>query len=89
MGQTSYDWVLIDLLFVPEQWRGRNVGTLLLQKAEEIGRARNCVGLWLNTFGFQARGFYEKIGFELFGTLDDHPRGSNCYFMRKRLEPKE
>ncbi|WP_201843060.1 GNAT family N-acetyltransferase [Microvirga zambiensis] len=87
-GKSSYDWVFIDLLFVPEQWRGQNVGTLLLRKAEEIGRVRDCIGLWLDTFGFQARGFYEKNGFELFGTLDDHPRGSKCYFMRKLLQPK-
>jgi GNAT superfamily N-acetyltransferase len=88
-GKSSYDWVFIELLVVPEQWRGQNVGTLLLQKAEEVGRARNCVGLWLNTFGFQARGFYEKNGFEVFGTIDDYPHGSNCSFMRKLLEPKE
>ncbi|PVE21009.1 GNAT family N-acetyltransferase [Microvirga sp. KLBC 81] len=88
-GKSSYDWVFIELLVVPEQWRGQNVGTLLLQKAEEVGRVRNCVGVWLKTFGFQARGFYEKNGFELFGSLDDYPRGSNCYFMRKLLEPKE
>lgn len=84
-GKSSYDWVFIELLVVPERWRGQNVGTLLLGKAEEIGRERNCVGLWLNTFGFQARGFYEKNGFEVFGSVDDYPRGSNCYFMRKLL----
>jgi GNAT superfamily N-acetyltransferase len=88
-GKSAFDWVFIEFLVVPEQCRGQNVGTLLLRKAEEIGRERNCVGLWLNTFGFQARGFYEKNGFELFGTLDDHPRGSNRFFMRKLLEPIE
>src|SRR5687768_10452469 len=61
-GKSSYDWVFIELLVVPERWRGQNVGTLLLGKAEEVGRERTCVGLWLNTFGFQARGFYEKNG---------------------------
>lgn len=88
-GRSSYNWVFIDLLVVPEQWRGQNIGTLLLQKAETAGRERNCMGLWLYTFEFQARGFYERNGFEVFGTVDDYPRGSNCYFMRKRLEPRE
>ncbi|MBO1907538.1 GNAT family N-acetyltransferase [Microvirga sp. 3-52] len=88
-GKSSFDWVFIEYLVVPERWRGQNIGTLLLRKAEEVGRERNCVGLWLDTFGFQARGFYEKNGFELFGTLDDHPRGSNRYFMRKLLVPEE
>jgi len=88
-GESSFDWIFVELLIVPEQWRGRNVGTSLLRKAEEVGREWNCVGLWLDTFGFQARGFYEKNGFEVFGTLDDHPRSSHRYFMRKLLEPRE
>jgi hypothetical protein len=44
-----------------------------------------CVGIWVDTYGFQARGFYEKLGYELFGTIDDHPRGSHRFFFRKRL----
>jgi hypothetical protein len=35
----------------------------------------------LDTFEFQARGFYEKLGFELFGTLDDHPVGHCRFFL--------
>jgi len=88
-GESCFDWVFIELLIVPEPCRRQNLGTALLRKAEEIGRERNCVGLWLDTFGFQARGFYEKNGFEVFGTLDDHPRGSHRYFMKKLLEPRE
>jgi GNAT superfamily N-acetyltransferase len=88
-GKTSYNWVFIELLVVPDQWRGQSVGTMLLRKAEEVGRERNCIGLWLYTFGFQARGFYEKNGFEVFGTIDDYPRDSNCSFMRKLLVPRE
>ncbi|TIT09302.1 MAG: GNAT family N-acetyltransferase [Mesorhizobium sp.] len=88
-GKSSYGWVFVELLVVPERWRGQNVGTLLLRKAEVVGRERNCVGIWLKTFGFQARGFYEKNGFELFGSLDNYPRGSSCYFLRKLLEPEK
>jgi ribosomal protein S18 acetylase RimI-like enzyme len=44
-----------------------------------------CVGVWLNTFSFQALGFYQRLGYEVFGSLDDHPRGSQRYFMRKLL----
>ena len=88
-GKTSYNWVFIELLVVPDQWRGQNVGTMLLRKAEEVGRERNCIGLWLYTFGFQARSFYEKNGFEVFGTIDDYPRDSNCSFMRKLLGSRE
>jgi GNAT superfamily N-acetyltransferase len=84
-GKTSYDWLFVEFLAVPEAWRGRDIGTRLMREAEQIARARGCCGLWLDTFAFQARGFYEKLGFSVFGTLEDHPVGSRRFFLSKRL----
>jgi len=56
-----------------------------MDETEKIARASDCIGIWLDTYEFQARGFYEKIGFEVFGTLEDHPAGSQRFFLRKRL----
>lgn len=84
-GRCAYDWLFVELLAVPEAHRGQDHGTALMQEAERIARANDCVGLWLDTYEFQARGFYEKLGFELFGTLDDHPIGQKRFFLRKRL----
>ena len=56
-----------------------------MQQGEAIARADGCVGVWLDTYEFQARGFYEKLGFDLFGTLDDHPIGQKRFFLRKQL----
>jgi hypothetical protein len=39
----------------------------------------------LDTFDFQARGFYERNGYELFGTLDDCPPGHKRYYLKKAL----
>jgi len=86
LGKCSYDWLFVELLAVPEEHRGANHGKALMAKAEEIARAHGCIGIWLDTFEFQARGFYEKLGFEVFGTLDDHPVGQKRYFLRKRLQ---
>ena len=80
-----FDWFYIDLFAVPEKFRGAGLGTHLLQRAEAVARERGCIGIWLNTFSFQARGFYEKHGYEVFGTIDDHPRGKQRHFMQKRL----
>jgi len=41
--------------------------------------------VWLNTFGFQAPGFYERLGYQLFGKLIDCPPGQHRYFYFKRL----
>ena len=84
-GQTSYDWLFVELLAVPEGYRGQNLGTALMLEAEKIARAKGCIGIWLDTFEFQASAFYEKLGFEVFGTLDDHPMGQRRFFLRKRF----
>lgn len=84
-GKTIYDWLFVEWLAVPEEHRGKSLGRALIQEAENIARASNCVGIWLDTFEFQARGFYEKLGFEVFGTLEDHPVGQRRFFLRKRF----
>ncbi|MBM7405800.1 MULTISPECIES: GNAT family N-acetyltransferase [Sphingomonas] len=85
-GRSGYDWLFVEYLAVPEAWRGQGTGSALIAEAERIARARGCCGLWLDTFAFQARGFYEKLGFRVFGTLEDHPRGSRRFFLSKRLD---
>ncbi|MBB5575139.1 MULTISPECIES: GNAT family N-acetyltransferase [Rhizobium] len=78
-----YDWLFVELLFVPENLRGEDFGTKLLAQAEQIARQKTCVGIWLDTFSFQAPGFYEKNGYERFGTLEDYPKGRARIFFRK------
>jgi GNAT superfamily N-acetyltransferase len=85
-AKSSYDWLYVELLYVPEELRGRGVGGRLMQRAEDEALARGCAGVWLDTFGFQARAFYEKRGYVAFGELPDHPRGSGRYFMKRTLK---
>jgi GNAT superfamily N-acetyltransferase len=84
-GRTVYDWLFVDYLFVPESMRGGDLGTQLLANTEAIPIDRGCVGSWLTTFTFQARGFYEKRGYSVFGMLDNSPGDNVRMFMRKRL----
>jgi GNAT superfamily N-acetyltransferase len=85
-GRMGYDWLFVELLAVPEDHRGRGFGTRLMREVERMARADRCAGIWLDTYDFQARGFYEKLGFELFGTLEDHPIGHRRFFLRKPLD---
>src|SRR5215203_3551226 len=82
-GRTVYGWLFVELLYVPESLRGQGVGRDLMQRAETEAVARNCHAAWLDTFQFQARGFYERLGYTCFGELPDYPRGFSRYFMRK------
>lgn len=85
LGATAYGWLLTQQLVVPEQARGKGVGTRLMNMAEKEARARGCHGAWLDTHGFQARGFYEKLGYRSFGELPDYPVGYSRVFMSKPL----
>jgi GNAT superfamily N-acetyltransferase len=73
------------MFVVPEAFRGHHLGSDVLKRAEEIARARGCIGVWLDTRAFQAPGFYAKKGYDLFGTIDDHPRGKRRLFFKKNL----
>lgn len=84
-GQTSLRWLYVEFLVVPESLRGRDYGTALMDEAERIARERGCENAWLTTFSFQARGFYEKRGYEPFGELDNSPGENVRFFLRKRL----
>jgi GNAT superfamily N-acetyltransferase len=85
-GASRYEWLFIEILFVPEALRGTGLGRTLMLQAEQIARERHLTGIWLDTFAFQARPFYEKLGYTIFGELKDHPRGISQYWLQKRLD---
>ena len=82
-GNTSRGWLFTHLLVVPEALRGQGLGTKIVQMAETEAIARGCIGAWLDTFEFQARGFYEKMGYSCFGEIQNYPPGFSRFFMRK------
>lgn len=84
-GKVSYDWLFVELLFVPELLRGQKLGTQLMNAAEQLARERKCEGIWLDTYEFQAPAFYQSLGYKVFGQLADYPRNSGRFFLRKML----
>jgi GNAT superfamily N-acetyltransferase len=84
-GRTAFGWLFIELIFVPEALRGRGTGAELMSRAENEAIVRGCHSAWLDTFEFQARGFYERLGYTCFGELNDYPAGFSRYFMKKAL----
>jgi GNAT superfamily N-acetyltransferase len=82
-GYTGYDWLFTQLLVVPASCRGTGIGTKIMAMAEAEAISRGCIGAWLDTFEFQARGFYERIGYECFAELPNYPAGFSRYFMKK------
>ncbi len=85
LAATGWQWLNIDILFVEPVCRDLGLGRQLVQRAIEIARARGCIGAMLDTFDFQARGFYEKLGFSVFGELENMPPGHSRYWMRRAI----
>lgn len=84
-ARTFFNWTFVELLVVPEAMRGQGLGASLLARAEAIARNRGCTGIYLDTFSFQAPGFYEKQGYGLFGQLDNYPDDEKRFFLSKRF----
>lgn len=85
-GWSEAGRLFVQLLFLPEPRRRRGLGSELMARAEAVARRRRCRAIWLDTFSFQARPFYERLGFSCFGTLADYPPGGARYFLVKRLQ---
>lgn len=84
-GWTSFSFLHIDVLYIPESMRGTGLGRRLVSQAEEEAVQRGCRGVWLDTFSFQARGFYERLGYTVFGSIDGYPPGHSRFFLKKDL----
>jgi GNAT superfamily N-acetyltransferase len=84
-GMTSFSHLWIELLFVPESMRRTGIGRKLMAQAKAEAVRRGCRAAVLDTFSFQARGFYERLGYSVFGTPDDCPPGHSRFYLTKRL----
>jgi GNAT superfamily N-acetyltransferase len=71
-GATAEVWgptMFVELLWIDDRFRGQNHGTRIMDAVEEEGRKHGARQVYLDTFTFQARPFYEKRGYKVFGTL--------------------
>ncbi len=85
IGDVFGGWVYIALLWVEESLRNKGYGTKLVDLIEEESKQLGCKYAHLDTYSFEARPFYEKLGYEVFGTLEDYPEGHCKYFLKKAL----
>jgi GNAT superfamily N-acetyltransferase len=86
-ASTYWGWLEVDKLWIDAPLRGQGYGCRLLQAAETEARQRGCTRVFLRTFSFQAREFYEKQGYRVVGQLDDYPPGDAFYWLRKDFVP--
>lgn len=84
-GYAFFDWLTVGRLWVSPAHRGNGAGSGLLLEAEALAKALGCIGSTLSTYDFQARPFYERHGYQVFGVLANNPKGHERFFMNKAL----
>jgi GNAT superfamily N-acetyltransferase len=82
-GRTSLGLMFIDLVYLPDALRGADIGTRMLALAEEEARRRGCRAGVLYTISFQAPGFYQRMGWRIFGEVPCDPPGASRIFLTK------
>ena len=85
VGFLACQWMSVEWLWVRDSLRGLGHGSALLLAAEAMARDAGCVGTKLDTYEFQARPFYERHGYSVFGVLEGYPAGTRTYYMQKAL----
>lgn len=80
-----WDCMSIDLFWIHEDFRKKGIGSILLNQVESEARHKGCNLVHLDTYDFQAKDFYVKNGYEIYGVLDDCPKGHKRYSLKKAL----
>ena len=84
-GRTSLGVLFIDLVYLPDSLRGRDIGTRMIGLAEAEAVRRGCRTGVLYTMTIQAPGFYQRLGWRVFGEIACDPPGNHRVFLTKTL----
>ena len=80
-----WNYCIIELLWLADETRGKGIGSALMEKAESYAIKRGFEYMRTETLSFQAKPFYEKLGYHVYGELPDHPKGHTTYCLIKSL----
>ena len=84
-GLSHWKWLYISHLWVAAGYRRLHYGRHLMERAEIEARERDCVGCYVDTFSLTAVRFYESVGYEIFGKLENFPPPHTRFFLQKYL----
>ncbi|MGH6810111.1 MAG: GNAT family N-acetyltransferase [Ensifer adhaerens] len=85
VAYTAWNWCFIELLWVDEALRGSGSGRELVARVEAVAASRGARYIYVDTFSFQGDGFYQKLGYDVYGKLDDFPPGFHRIWLKKEL----
>ena len=76
----------IQILWIDERYRRMGYGKNLVLEAEKIAKENGCISSQTFSYSFQAPEFYQKLGYEIFGVIEDYPLGIKKFFLRKKFQ---
>lgn len=85
VAESTMDTLEVAFLFVDEAYRGRGLGKQLLLHVEDEARRKGMRRVLLNTYSFQAPGFYRAMGYEELLCIDPCFRKYRQHFFSKML----
>jgi GNAT superfamily N-acetyltransferase len=85
IGYTYLGWMFVAMFWIAAEFRGKGFGSKLMKAAEKEAKQRGVTNIYLDTFSFQAPGFYRKLGYREFGRLKGFPAGHYRSFLTKSL----
>ena len=85
IGYIDWGWLDIDTIWIDQVYRNKGIGTYLVQSAEQKAKKDGIKRAKLCTFDFQAIAFYKKLGYIIYGKLDNYPEGHSFYYLKKDL----
>lgn len=90
LGETQLSWFKLSVMAIGAKLRGRGIGTELVRRAEAEATRRGCKYAYVDTMSYQAPEFYQRLGYQVVGRLDDWDScGHAKYYMVKPLLSEE
>ena len=85
-GKMNFNRCHVSGLGIEKASRGGGYGALLMNRMEEEAIQRGATLMTVSTQDFQAKEFYEGLGYTVFGELEDCPfEGTTKFYMSKRV----
>ncbi|GCE31373.1 N-acetyltransferase [Dictyobacter alpinus] len=81
-------WFEISIVWIDEALRQHGLGRRLMMEAEREAQQRGCRYARVTTSDFQAPGFYQRLGYILYGKLENCPPGEAVFYLWKNLHAK-
>lgn len=85
IAQTWWNMLEVKYLWIDEHYRGKGLGKEMMLRAEAEAKKDDCHKAYVDTFDFQAKGFYEKLGYKVWGTLDGFAGKFERIYLQKNL----